>query len=146
MVITPGLEVLPAPEAAPGGSVPASAPRRRCRGLSRGRGGSELRGGGGERERERGRELPPASSVPPPIPSIPPLSGGAAGLPRSSSHGARPGGGTALLPCRQPLTGSGAGTEAGGQVGAGGAPEGSWRAGGQRRGLSLVTAHGGGLG
>lgn len=55
MVITPGLEVLPAPEAAPGGSVPASAPRRRCRGLSRGRGGSELRGGGG-RKRERERE------------------------------------------------------------------------------------------
>lgn len=72
MAITPGLEVLPAPEAAPGGSVPASAPRRRCRGLSRGRGGSELRGGGGrKREREGGSCRPPPPSLRPSPPSLP---------------------------------------------------------------------------
>lgn len=52
-------------------------------------------------------------SLPPLLPPSPPLGGGAAGLPRSSSHGARPAGGTALPPCRQPLRGS-----RGGQVGA----------------------------
>lgn len=43
-----------------------------------------------------------------PLPSSPPLGGGggAAGLPRSSSDGARPAAGTALLPSRQPLRGT----------------------------------------
>lgn len=66
--------------------------------------------------------LPPPPRVPTPRPASP---AGAVGLPRSSSHGACPAGGTALLLSRRPLTGTRrgrrglVGAAAGGQVGTG---------------------------
>lgn len=93
-----------------------------------------------------------AGRVPPSrlLPASPPLgrAGGAAGLPRSSSHGACPAGGTALLLSRRPLTGTRrgrrglVGAAAGRQVRAGGAPEGTRGAGGGGTGAPGSVAPG----